>query len=111
MTTSKTGTAPVGKPSTSIHIDALARGKLPAHVNQAINEIELSVEELIHWEETKPNVWVQLTDDGLEFTVRGCIPLKKRHALISGVIGLMVAAGTTLAPYIAPYIHTIRIGT
>ena len=111
MRTSKTTTALVGKPKDSIKVGLLARGELPPHVTHEINKVELTVEELLHWEDTKPDVWAQLTDDGLEFEVRGRIPLKKRHAIIGGVVGLMVAGATTLAPYIAPYIHMINFGT
>jgi hypothetical protein len=70
-------------------LDELASGRLPERIITAINEMELSVGEMMRWETSKSPIHFSLTDGKLSIDIRIRIPIKKTIA-IGGVGGLLL---------------------
>ena len=74
----------------SVNLDELAAGRLPQHIIDALKEMELTVEEVVQWQDSKPNVRVFTTSDGkLLIETRVQIPLKKTVTIISIVAPIL----------------------
>ena len=76
-----------GPPSNKIELEKLIHGKLPTRIIQAIEEMELTVEEVLEWETGKPKIRVVATESDLQIALRLRIPIKE----MLGTLGLMVA--------------------
>lgn len=73
-----------------VSLETLAVGTLPPRINQTIDELELTVEELVEWEQSKSPVRVTATKDEVRITVQIRVPTKKLVALISSLGSLLV---------------------
>jgi hypothetical protein len=88
------------QPSTKQHrtpttIEELAAGQLPIKLLDAINEMELSVEEVVQWERSKPAIRVTFSERAVYIETRLKIPLK-RAAVVGSISGLILAVTTTI---------------
>ncbi len=70
-----------------VSLDDLAAGKLPDRITKAINEMELTVEEVIEWESSKPKVRLVATVNSVEIGIRVRIPMKKLAAIFASLGG------------------------
>jgi hypothetical protein len=81
------------KSSESIHLDELAAGKLPERVVAAIQDVELTVEEVLEWEASQPSLRVSTTNGKVRLRVRVEISYPKLITLIvtvlSGLSGMV----------------------
>ena len=82
-----------------VTIDELGTGKLPDRILEAVNEMEISVDEMLEWERTKPDFHASITDGSVSIEVRKRYSLKKLITVITAVTG--VAA--TIIKFVAPY--------
>lgn len=78
------------------HLDELASGKLPERIIAVIDDMKLSVEEMMQWETSKSPIRLTLTDGKLSIDIRVRIPIKKTIA-IGGVGGLLLAVAKMIA--------------
>jgi hypothetical protein len=82
-----------------VELDELASGRLPERIIAAINEMKLSVGEMMQLETSKSPIRFSLTDGKLSIDIRIRIPIKKTIA-IGGVGGLLLAVGKLVIWYL-----------
>jgi hypothetical protein len=84
------------KKSPTVVLDELASGRLPNRIIAAINEMELTIEEVIEWETSKPEVRLTVTNKDLFVEMRVRIPIKKALAIFGGMGGLWATIQSVL---------------
>jgi hypothetical protein len=75
-------------------LDELAAGKLPERLIESINQMELTVEEALEWQEGKPAVRIVGTEEGLRIRLQLDLPINKKTIAalgsISASVGLLI---------------------
>lgn len=88
-----------------ISLDEVAAGKLPKRVLDQIEKVELTVEELVEWEKSKPPFKLVLTDRQLDFMVRKRVRWNSKSAKIVTIIAAIVGSIWTYLGYLHPLIN------
>ena len=76
-----------------VGLDELASGRLPQRILDEISEMQLTVDEVIEWESSRPKVWLVVSGDELVVRTANRIPIKKLLKILGGASG----AGGVLA--------------
>jgi hypothetical protein len=79
--------------------DELGNGKLPNRILEAVSEMEISVDEMLEWERTKPDFHASITDGSVRIEVRKRYSLRKLITVVTAVSG----AAATIIKFVAPY--------
>ncbi len=102
---------PKGQRDKSESIDQLASGKLPKHVLDAINNLTLTVDEVVQWDSSKPVVDVGLSDRKMRIRINLSVPLGKFIASTTATVGVLwtlVVFATKYEPIITSIISRLR---
>jgi hypothetical protein len=71
----------------TINLDVLVSGKLPDRVIDAIAEMELTIEEVVELEASRPKVRVTVEDGDINVDTHVCVSIKKALAVLGAVLG------------------------
>ena len=83
-----------------INLDELASGRLPERIITAIGEMELTIEELMEWQESKSTLRFTTAGEELIIEIRAHIPMKKALAILGGVGCFLWAAINFILRYL-----------
>lgn len=90
----------MSRPVQSVKLDELVSGKLPHRITEAIGQMDLSVEEVIELQESKPDIHITFTDGVIRIEVRKQYSLKKLLAVVGSVVGATWATMEFVLPFI-----------
>lgn len=65
-----------------VHLDQIAADKLPERITAAISEMELTVAEMLQYEESKPTLSFAVRDSEVIIEIRARVPIKKMLAIL-----------------------------
>ncbi len=75
----------------SVHIDRLGSGTLPNRIVESIAEMDLSVEEVMKWDQSKPSRQIILRDGRAWVEYRASFSVVKSITIVSTAIGTIWA--------------------
>lgn len=81
-------------------LDSLINGKLPSHVVDAINKIELKLEDAIEWQKSRRPVSISIEKGRIHIECNLDISVKKALALITGITGIIWAILVLIFDYL-----------
>jgi hypothetical protein len=82
-----------------VDLDELVSGRLPNRIIATINDMKLSVGEMMRWETSKSPIRFSFTDNKLCVDIRVRIPIKKT-IVIGGAGGLLLAIAKVAVWYL-----------
>ena len=83
-----------------VKLDDLVTGKLPERVVNAVTETYLTVNEVMEWEQSKPEFHMTFTEGYLRISVRKQYSLKKLFAILGSIVATLWAIVQFAIPYI-----------
>ena len=90
-----------------VSLEEVASGRLPERILKQIEKMDLTVEEVVEWEKSKPNFRFILTDKQLDFMVRKRIRWSSKWAKIVSFVGPLVGIATWIFfQYVLPHLTT-----
>lgn len=84
-----------------VTIDELTSGNLPHRILDAVSQMDMSVNEIVNWERSKPTFHITLSDGHLHINVRKQYSLKKILAISGSILGVVWAILQFAIPYFA----------
>jgi len=83
-----------------VTVDELVSGRLPTRIVEAVNSMEMSVEEVADLERNKPSFKVTITDGEVWVQVNKRYSMKKLLTVIASVVGTVWAIIQFVVPHL-----------
>lgn len=81
-------------------LDEVLVGKVPERLLDSVKEMNLTVGEMIEWDESKPRFRLVATEHGSYVVIRIAIPTKKTLGIVGGLVGFAWAFTNLMAQHL-----------